>query len=167
MRIAVISGLSALLVLVCFPHPATAQSSQSSPVAQALSPGLLPWLGGPSEFPTHAQTGTAASGADSAGNPWLQALEGLGHRVQVDPFLKDQQESGPPGVHSSPKTNQCAHILLYKAPPVDSKMITEIPKQLLGKTPRFKGLQVCPEDVRPAVPPQADPFAAPEGRIHP
>lgn len=164
MRIGVISGLSALLVLICFPHPATAQSSQSSPPAQALPQKLLPWLGGLSEIPMHTEAGAAASGTGLV-NPWLQEL---GHRAaQLGPFLNDQQEAGPQGVHSSPKTSRCAHILLYKAPALDSKMIAEVPKKSLGKMPKFEGLEACPEDFRTAVPSKVDPLAAPEPRIHP
>ena len=158
MRTRMVSALSTSLALICLPRPAAAQFIPASPRRPQASFRKLPSPANLSQFPGGAESGAVASftGLRNAPTnvPW--PLRNWGNQ---------QEGAGAMGVQSPAETGRCAHILIYRASAVDSKIIIESPKELPSDMPRLEGLQACSEDFRGAMAiPQLGPFVGP-GRI--
>jgi hypothetical protein len=140
MRIGMVSALCVLALLICSPRPAAAQSNPASPQPPQA------FLGNPQP---PAKLAELPKGAESAGLEFHQqhAANGMGMQAPIE-------------------TSSCAHILIYKAPVVDSKMIIEVPTESTGDKPKLGGLQVCREDVRmAAMATQGRPRVAPKSDL--
>ena len=158
MRIGIVSVLSTSLALICLPRPAAAQFIPASPRRPQASFRKLPSPANLSQFPSAAESKDVASLTSLRNAPAELPLS-------LRNWTNQQEGAGAIGVESPAETNQCAHILIYRASAVDSKIIIESPKELPSDMPRLEGLQACSEDFRGAMAiPQLGPFVGP-GRI--
>jgi hypothetical protein len=148
MRIGMVSALCVLALLICSPRPAAAQSNPASPQTSHAFLQNEPSAPKLSDLPKSAESGAVDFRQDSKSAP-TNALE---LRTNKKLFLLDGQQHATNGIgmQAPIETNSCAHILIYKAPAVDSKMIIEVPTESTGDKPKLGGLQVCREDVRMA-----------------
>ena len=157
MRMGIVSALCVFAPLICSPRPAAAQSN---PASTQMPQPFLPSLQSQvqlSELPKSADSGAVDLRAEltSALTNELRANKKLF-------FLNDQQQPvNGMGMEAPVETISCAHILIYKAPVVDSKMIIEAPAESTGDKPKLGGVQVCREDLRmAAMSPQTRPRVA-------
>jgi hypothetical protein len=156
-----VSALCVLALLICSPRPAAAQSNPASP--QTSHPFLQNGPSAPklSDLPKSAESGPVDFREDSKS----ALTNDLELRTNKKLFLLDGQQHATNGIgmQAPIETNSCAHILIYKAPAVDSKMIIEVPTESTGDKPKLGGLQVCREDVRMAtMTPQRPPLVPPK-----
>lgn len=158
MRMGTVSALCALLSLIYFPSPAAGQSDSTVPQMSQAVPLNLPspakFLGLPGRAPSEA----FGLRADLSNEP--------ANTQRIDKIFQDfQRRPGTMGFKSPVGESECAHILIYQAPAVDSKMIKEVPKEFASNIPKVKGLQPCPGGFRGAMTaPQAAPYED-RGRI--
>lgn len=159
MRIGIVSALCAFAPLVCSPRPAAAQSNPASTVMPQPFLRSLQSQVELSELRKSADFGAVDLRAEltSAVTNELRANK-------RSSFLNDQQQAAHGiGMQAPVETSSCAHILIYTAPAVDSKMIIEVPAESTGGKPKLEGLQVCREDMRmAAMAPLARPAVAPK-----
>lgn len=162
MRLGMISVLSTSLALICLPRPAASQFVPASPQRPQAFFRRLPSPANLLRFPSDAESGGVGPFA------------GLRNAPQILPWslsngANGQEEASAMGVQSPTKTGRCAHILVYKAPTMDAKMIIEAPKAFSSDMPKLEGLQACCEDFRGGVAiPQWGPFLGPQrvGVLH-
>jgi hypothetical protein len=157
MRMGIVSALCVFALLICSPHPAAAQSNPAStqmpqPFLRSLQSQVKP-----SELPKSTQSDAADFRAE-----FSSALTNELRTNKKLLFLNDQQQPvNGMGMEAPVETISCAHILIYKAPVVDSKMIIEAPAESTGDKPKLGGVQVCREDLRmAAMSPQTRPRVA-------
>jgi hypothetical protein len=139
MRTRIVSALCVVLPLICSPRPAAAQFNPSVPQLPQASFRKLPSPPKLSEFQRATESrpsGLRSDLRDESANV-LQSLRNL----------LTQRESGKAiGGQSLVEARQCAHIVIFEAPNMDSQMIIEAPKELAGDMPRLQGVQACGED---------------------
>jgi len=139
MRIQLASALCVALLSTCSPPPAAAQSNPANtkPIqsffAKPLADAALSarWSAGPQ----NAEQAAAGLASD---------LRDAMHRA-TKPFLDIQQEKS--ATEPSP-CGQCAHMLIFRAPSMDEKMIIELPQDYSSPMPMYRGLLPCPQDFR-------------------
>jgi hypothetical protein len=156
MRIGTVSALCTSLALICLPRPAAAQFIPASPQRPQASFRKLP---------SPASLSESLSGAESRGGRSIASLINAPADVpwSLRNWAHQQEEAGAMGVPSPAETGRCAHILIYRAPIMDSKIIIKAPDA--SDMPKLEGLQACSEDFRGVVAiPQLGPFVGP-GRI--
>src|SRR5215469_11681681 len=117
MRVQVACTLSVILASVCVLLPAAAQVKQAPAQAPQSAPERTPPVPNSSEGPKRTEKGNNLPRyinllRDAQENT-LQ-LRNLPIMVQGDGAIRFQAS--------------CAHILIYQAPPTDSRMIIEVPK---------------------------------------
>ena len=153
MRIGMVSTLC-VFPLICAPRPAAAQLNPASPQPPHTFLWKLPTPARLSEFSRAAESNGARFRTEHPNEPFLLVVAGLAETHQVG--------AGAMGIQSPVETSRCAHILIYPAPIVDSKMIIKAPKEFPSNMPTFEGLQPCWRDFRGAiVTPQGSPFVGP------
>ena len=160
MRTRMVSALSTSLALICLPRPAAAQLIPGGPQQPQVSFRKLPSPANLSQFRSGAESGSVGSFTSlrsaPADLPW--SLRNWANQLEA---------AGTTGVPSPVETGQCAHIVIYRAPTMDSKMIIVAPKESPSDMPKLQGLQACCEDFRGAMGiPQLSPFLGPR-RIGP
>jgi hypothetical protein len=152
-----VSALCVLLLLICSPQPTAAQST---PLNSNLQQPSLENSAPPAklfELPRDSASRGFGGRTFLTNDPTI--------RQRVEKFLSDQQEgTGAMGIQSPVAASGCAHILIYEAPSVDSKMIIEVPKEFNSNMPKLEGLQPCLGDLRKLVIPQLAPLNG-SGRI--
>jgi hypothetical protein len=116
MRIRILSALCVLLPVMYSPQQTVAQSNPASlPLPQAFSQKAL-WAASSPEFPKTAESEMLLFRADLANGP-TNSFPG-------DAFGNDQKDGiGAFAVHAPVTPGQCAHIVLYPAPAMDSKIV--------------------------------------------
>jgi hypothetical protein len=137
MRIGMVSSFCAFLLWIYSPLPAVAQVGPvSEQRLRALSSVKL------FELPNIPVSGGVRFRTDFA-------IE-LPKAPQFDKQPHRQQEGvGPIGTLSPSEDIRCAHILVYRAPAVDSKMIIQVPTEFNSNMPKLGGLlQPCCGDFR-------------------
>jgi len=155
MRIGMVSALYVILPLIYSPCPMAGQSKPASPQA---APGVRSEAGLAAKLPERPR------GAESGGDEFRFYFKNDPTRVlQINRFFSDLQERAWRNGNQSPLgTGQCAHIVIYQAPIMDSQMIKETPRAFARNMPTFEGLQPCCRDFRSAmVIPQGAPFVSP------
>ncbi len=159
MRKGMVSVLCVLALLICSPRPAAAQSDPAGPQMPRLLLASPQSQAKPSELPKSAESDAVDTQAEFT-NAFTNDLR-TNKKLS---FLSDRSQAGNgTGMQAPMETNSCAHILIYKAPVVDSKMIIEVPTESTVDKPKFEGLQVCREDVRMAtMTPQRPPLVPPK-----
>lgn len=160
MRIGMVSALCAVLSLICSPRSAVAQSNPPNLKPPQATLRSLPLPVKLSELPGGAESRGIASRTDLKNEPTnvVRSLRAL---------VIHQEGASPTGIQSPTAASRCAHILIFQAPTMDSKMIIEVPRESIPNMPRLDGLQPCCEDFRRAmVIPHLVPFMGP-GRIGP
>ena len=165
MRIGMISALCILLPFIFSPRPAAAQlNPASSQLSQDFLRRLPSLANKVSELPRVAESGGVGLHADLANEPTnvLQTLRNGAAQLNNEP-----EETGATGIQPSVGANRCAHIVIYQAPIIDSKMIIHVPREFASNMPTWQGLQACCRDFRSVIAiPQFTPFMGP-GRIGP
>ena len=159
MRIGMVSVLSTYLAFICLPHPAAAQFIPGSPQGPQASFRKPPSPANLSQFPNAAEAKDVASLTSLRNTPTNLplALRNSGNQLET---------AYATGAPSPTEASRCAHILIYRAPSMDSKMIIEASKESLSDVPKLEGLQACCEDFRgPRGIPQLGPFIAPGRRV--
>ncbi len=155
MRIGMISVLSSYLAFICLPHPAAAQFIPGSPQGPQASFRKPPSPANLSQFPSAAESKDVASLTSLRNAPAELPLS-------LRNWTNQQEGAGAIGVESPAETNQCAHILIYRAPTIDSRMIMEAPKEFSNNMPKLGGLQACSLDFQGVMAtPQLGPFLGP------
>jgi hypothetical protein len=160
MRIGMVSVLSISLAFICLPHPVAAQLIPGSPQGPQASFRKPPSPANLSQFPSAAESKDVASLTSLRNAPTnlLWGLRNWGNQLEAADLT---------GAPSPTEASRCAHILMYRAPSMDSKMIIEAPKESLSDMPKLQGLQACCDDFRgPMGTPQLGPFVGP-GRVGP
>src|SRR5437016_2426372 len=158
MRIGMLSALCVLLPLTYSPGPAAGQSKPASPQA---APGVL------SEAGRSAKLSERPRGAEFGDDVFRIYLKSdPTNKLQITRFFNDPQGGpGTTGIRSPGGTDRCAHIVIYRAPTMDSETIKESPRAFASNMPTFEGLQPCCKDFRRGMAvPQGVPFVSP-GRI--
>jgi hypothetical protein len=155
MRIGMVSVLSTSLALICPPPPAAAQLIPGGPQQPQASFRKLPSPANLSQFQSGAESGSVGSFTSlrnaPADLPW-----------SLRNWANQQEGADATRVPSAAETSQCAHIVVYRAPTMDSKMIIEAPKESPSDMPKLQGLHACCEDFRGAMGiPPLGPFVAP------
>jgi len=158
MRIGIIPVLFTSRALIPFPRPAAAQLIPAGPQRPQASFRKLPSPANLSQFPSGAESGlggsfpglrNAPADLPSSSRNWVNQQEGVGAM------------GGQPVAEPSP----CAHILIYRAPIMDSKMILEAPKGLPSDMPKLEGLQASSGDFQGVMAIQLlGPFVGPRRR---
>ncbi len=139
MRIGIASVLSTSLALICLSRPAAAQFIPASPQRPQASFRKLPSPANLSQLPIAVESGRSGSFPGlrnvPADLPW-----------SLRNWANQQEGAGAMRAQSPTETSRCAHILIYRAPAMDSRMIIEAPKEFPSNMPKFEGLQACSED---------------------
>ena len=157
MRRGTVSALCLLLSLICSSRPVVAQSNPSSPTLP-----LPQKLAGPAklfDFPRGAETGSILLRADSTNastnspQSWTNLLPQQ-NRPIVGQFWAEFTEPIRKGFLPQLETSQCAHIVIFPAPNMDSKIIKEVPREFSSNMPMFEGLPPCCRDFRAAMLPR-------------
>jgi len=159
MRISMVSAFSISLAWICLPRPAAAQLIPGGPQQPQASLRKLPSPGNLSQFP---------SGAEASGGRFFAGLRNAPADLpwSLRNWASPQEGADATRVPSAAETSQCAHILIYRPPAMDSKMIIEAAKESLSDMPKLQGLQACCEDFRgPMGIPQLGPFIAAPRRM--
>jgi hypothetical protein len=149
MRVGPSLPLWALLSLTLSPQPAAAQSTPAGSSSPQTSPEKTASITKLQEALKAAQARSDRPGTGSPdGAPsGLQSWLGL---------LSERQRNEPATVVTRPpgEAPNCAHIVIYRAPEMDSEMILpfdEAPGEPDGSMPTFKALPPCSRDLRPAI----------------
>ena len=134
MRVQVACTLSVILASACVLLPAAAQVKQ----APQSAPERTPPVPNSSEGPKRTEKENNLPRninllRDAQENTLL--LRNLPIMVQGDGAIRFQAS--------------CAHILIYQAPPTDSRMIIEVPKDSAEPDTTYQGLPPCNGDFRP------------------
>jgi hypothetical protein len=159
MRIRLLSALCVLFPAIYSPRPAAGQSNAASLPAPQASPQKALSPASSSEFARTAESGTFWFRADLTNAP-TSSFRG-------DPLRNDQKDRiGALRTNSPVTPGQCAHILLFQAPAVDSRIFMGVPKEFASNMPVWRGAQPCCSDLGKSVSPQPVPFAPP-GQIGP
>src|SRR5436309_343178 len=157
MRRGTVSALCLLLSLICSSRPVVAQSNPSGP-----TPPLPQKLAAPAklfEFPRGAETGRIVFRTDSTNEStnspqsWMSLLPQQ-NRPSVDQFRAELTERIRKGFLPQLETSQCAHIVIFPAPNMDSKIVKEVPREFNSNMPMFEGLPPCCRDFRAAMVPR-------------
>jgi hypothetical protein len=157
MRGGTVSALCLLFSLICSSRPVVAQSNPSSPTLP-----LPQKLAAPAklfEFPRGAETGSILFRTDSANEStnspqsWMILLPQQ-NRPTVDQFRPELKERFTKGFLPQLETSQCAHIVIFQAPNMDSKIIKEVPREFSSNMPMFEGLPPCCRDFSAAMVPR-------------
>jgi hypothetical protein len=149
MRMRMVSALCVLALLICSPRPAAAQSNPAT--------SQMPQAPKLSDLPKSAESGAVDTRAEFTSALTSQL------KTNKELFLLNGQQhaANGMGMQAPVETSSCAHILIYKAPVVDSKMIIAVPTESTVDKPKLEGLQVCREDVRmAAMTPQRRPLVS-------
>jgi hypothetical protein len=175
MRTGTVSAICVLLISICSPHPATAQSNASSPSMpqtppqKAAGPARLVELPKGAEIRSVPLRTDSTNGPTNPPQPWnLLAQQYTSNVDQLWPFKK--------GILPQLEATRCGHIVVFQAPNMDSEMIQDVPQEFSSNMPTLEGLPPCFRDSRTAmvsrdprrlapIPPSA-PFVAP-ARIQP
>jgi hypothetical protein len=151
MRIRLLSALCVLLPAIYSPRTAVGQSNAASLSAPQASSQKTVSPGSSSEFARIAESGTPSFRSDFTNAPT--------NSFRGDSFRSDQIDGvGALAMHSSAAAAQCAHIVLYPAPAVDSKIIVGVPKEFASNMPVWHGAQPCCSDLGRSATPQPVPF---------
>jgi hypothetical protein len=155
MRMGMVSVLSTSVALIYLPGPAAAQLIPGGPQQPQASFRKLPSPANLLQFRSSAESGSVGSLPSlrnaPADLPW-----------SLRNWVNQQEGADATRVPTAAETSQCAHILIYRPPARDSKMIIEAPKESLSDMPKLPGLQACCEDFRGSMGiPQLGPFIAP------
>lgn len=152
MRIGMIAALCVFLPSIYYPSQALAQLNHAD------QKKLPPLSRKPSSSVDHSQ---APKGAESGNvGDRTEIANKLLNVPRATKFLGFPEEgAGAMGFQSTLSASQCAHILVYKAPNVDSNMAKEVPREFASKMPMLDGLQPCCGDFRGVMAlPQVVPF---------
>jgi hypothetical protein len=151
MRIGMIAALYVFLPLIYSPSPALAQLNHAN------QKKLQPLSRMPSSPVNHSQ---APKGAESGYTGFRTEIanETL-ERAEATKFLSFPEEgAGAMEFQSTLGASQCAHILVYKAPNVDSNIVKQAPREF-SQMPTLSSLLPCCGDFRGAMAlPQVVPF---------
>jgi hypothetical protein len=143
------SALCVLTSLLCFPLPAAAQfnpGTSGEAILRRLS--LLP--ASSKLAPSNGASGFTLPAVPADHQP--SVLQELGNRAaRLNLFVNPPRRTAD-DLEMQPliATSPCAHMIIARAPRVDSQMVIVAPGGLLRKTPAVRGLPPCAEDVRPA-----------------
>ena len=149
MRVRTSLPLWAVLSLTLTPRPAVAQSSPAGPSSQHTSPERTASIAEAREVLKSAQAGSVRPGTgspDSAPSAWPSWQDLLNQRERHEP---PAVVTRPPG-----EAPNCAHIVIYRAPEMDSEMILfsdVVSGDSGGSIPTFKALPPCSRDLHPAI----------------
>ena len=152
MRIGMIAALCVLLPSIYYPSQALAQLNHAD------QKKLQPLSRKPSSSVNHSQ---APKGTESRDVGFRTEIANkLLNVPKATKFLGFPEEgAGAMGFQSTLGASQCAHILVYKAPNVDSNIAKEVPREFTSKMPMLDSLQPCCGDFRGAMAlPQVVPF---------
>jgi hypothetical protein len=157
MRRGTVSALCLLLSWICSSRPVAAQSNPPTPtlpLPQKLAvPAKL------FELPRGAEIGSILLRTDStnesANSPQsLMNLLPQQNRPNVDQLRAELTERIRKGFLPQLETSQCAHIVIFPAPNMDSKIIKEVPREFNSNMPMIEGLPPCCRDFRAAMVPR-------------
>lgn len=187
MRIAMVSALFAFTSFLFSPRPLAAQSNTIS------SPRPQPSLSKP---PLHNGAAVLPKASEVVSVPLLidSPNQSSSTTARQAPMLFTFQKDGPRvlDLYRGPDASNCAHIVIYQAPNMDSDMIVQQdPKESGGNMPMFQALPPCSRDfhspmlafrvfpkipqLRPGIPfgkpalgqPAADPSSTPAPSVQP
>jgi len=138
MRVQVACTLSVILASACVLLPAAAQVKPAvAQSSQPLSERTPPAPKSP-EGPKQTEKG---NDLPIYINLLRDAQENTLQLRSLPSLVQSDATAGPP--------LSCAHILIYQAPPTDSRMIIEAPKENSEPAPTYQGLPPCSGDFRP------------------
>lgn len=144
MRMAMVSALFAFTSFLCSPRPSAAQCNPigSRPPQSSLS-----------KPPSHNGAAVLPKASEVVGVPLLSdsANQSASTTARQAPMLFTFQKDGPRALdlHQEPDASNCAHIVIYPAPIMDSEMIVQSdPKEFGGSMPVFQALPPCSRDFR-------------------
>jgi hypothetical protein len=129
--------LSVVLAWACAPSPAAAQVKP----AKAQSSQSLPERTPPARKSSESLKRTEKDNDLHLYNLLRDAQENTLELRKLPSFAQSDVAGGPP--------LSCAHILIYEAPPTDSRMIIEVPKDSAEPATTYPGLPPCNGDFRP------------------
>jgi hypothetical protein len=147
MRMQVASALCVVLLSTCSPRPAAAQlnPANTKPIQSFSAKPLAD-----AKFSAGLQNAELAAAA-----PASKLRDELAQRARRALLDRLQEKAATEPVPCA----QCAHILVWKAPNIDPKMILDLPQDYSSPMPIVHGLSPCPDDFRgvlmlPQAPPQ-------------
>jgi hypothetical protein len=175
MRTRTVSAFCFSVSLICSPLPVAAQSNPPSPSMPQTSPQKAAGPARLVELPKDSETGSAPLGIDSTNGP-TNPSQSWNLLAQQNRSNVDQLWSFKKGILPQTEATRCGHIVIFRAPNMDSEMIQDVPQEFSSDMPSFEGLPPCFRDSRTAmvfrdlrrlvpIPPSA-PFVAP-ARIQP
>jgi hypothetical protein len=147
-----VSVLWVFLPLISSPHLAAAQlnpPNSQPPQASVRKPPLSAKL---SEF---------RRGPEAKDIEWRSDLTNESANVlrSLRNLVIQRDGASANGTQSPVEPSRCAHIVVFEAPDVDSKMILGVPREFASNMPTFAGLQPCCGDFHSDVAfPQVPPF---------
>jgi len=152
MRIRIVSVLWVFLPLISSPHLAAAQLNplNSQPPQESVRKPPLP-----------AKLSEFRRGPEAKDNEWRSDLTNDSANVlrSLRNLVIQRDGASAIGIQSPVVPSRCAHIVVFEAPDVDSKMILEVPREFASNMPTFEGLQPCCRDFhRDMAFPQLAPF---------
>jgi hypothetical protein len=158
MRIRMFPASCALVLLICCPRPANAQTHTLPQPIQLLLEDMQPSQKLP-EISKSDKISVEALGESAESNS--------SEMVRTKETLRQWQETAKQKTLSSGGSSDCAHITIYKAPEMDSSMIQAVPKEFASNMPKLRGSQPCYCDLPPeSLSSQAKPFD-PKGHFLP
>ena len=160
MRTGTVSAISVLLISICSPHPATAQSNASSPSMPQTSPLKAAGPARLVELSKGAEIRSVPLRTDSTNGP-TNPPQSWNLLAQQNRSSVDQLWSFKKGILPQLEATRCGHIVIFQAPNMDSDMIQDVPQEFSGNMPTFEGLPPCCRDFRPAVVPRNFPGLMP------
>ncbi len=138
MRVRMACTLSVILASTCASLPVEAQVKPAAAQFPKAPPDRTPTAPKFSEGPKRTEKGSDLP------------LYNLVREAQENTLqLREELPKLSPGDAAAGPPASCAHILIYEAPPTDSKMIIEAPKDYSEPEPIYQGLPPCSGDFRP------------------
>jgi hypothetical protein len=151
MRMGIISALCVLVPSIYAPRPAVAQINPTS-------------LQLPVEF--HRNSAPSAKSSESSkvdvqdrSKLSIDLRSAPANSFRIDALRRDEKEGTSARRIDLPAAREpCAHIGIFQAPDVDSKIISAIPKEFASNMPAWKGREPCSGDFGKGPVQQAAPF---------
>ena len=154
MRVGTVSTVCFLLSLTCDPHPAVAQSDPASSQPPQVSQAN----------PSSAKPSEPAKRGGTAG---VLLRTDPGHE-RTNPRLWSFSQGKGVVLSGVPQLEvlQCGHIVIFKAPNMDSEIIQAVPRNFSDQMPTFRALPPCCRDFTTAVgPPDLQLIPIPPGTL--
>jgi len=150
-RTATVSALCLSLSLISFPRPAAGQSNSPSPslTAWQIAPALrkLPDLQKDTENKGLPVGTNSTHEPGNAPQSWMNLLAQQ-DKPSTEQFHAGLKERLKEEILPQLESHRCAHILIFQAPKLDSKMVVEAPPSSGDNITTFKGLRPCCRDLR-------------------